>query len=183
MRQPWEGAGKAHEDVALAFLPSEDVGPQLGAALRALEGKRVFLAPFADGRTGDGRLIGRQTGHSGLTVTTRDDVPAWCSAHLAKLLERAGVELVPGGGDLVVSGTVRRFLVEEGDDFVGTVLLQLTVTDGAGRTVWTGQEIGTSSHRGRTYKLENYLEALSDSYLHALDAWWRDPAFTSAVGK
>jgi hypothetical protein len=116
-------------------------------------------------------------------VTTRDDVGSWCSQQLTSLLGKAGVELVPSGADLAISGKVRRFFVDEGDDYVGTVILQITVTDATGREVWSGQAAGAATNWGRTYKAQNYLETLSDAFLRAFDSWLTDPRFAIALGK
>lgn len=163
------------EGVSLRWKPTEEVGGVLSAASRAFQGKKVTVKPFEDARE-EKELIGKNVeDEKPKLVTTHDDVGAWCAARLAAILREAGTPVVDADADLVITGKVTSFMVEEGDHYRGRVSVRLQVADGAGKELWAGAVSGSSKRFGRSYKEENYMETLSDAYLAALDAFFNDP--------
>lgn len=170
------GASKL-DGVPLRWKPTESTAAVLNQAARAFRGKKVQVVPFTDARE-DHALVGRNTeDRTPKDVTTRDDVGAWCSSRLVHLLKQAGVPVADEGAELVVSGQVTRFMVDEDDRYRGAVTLELSVRDTAGTELWSGD----SDHFGRSYKEENYMEGLSDSFLRAASGLFTDPALGSKL--
>jgi len=169
------GAPRPLDGVTLRWKPTESTAKALNEAARAFRERKVQVLPLTDARD-DRALIGRNTeDRTPKDVTTRDDVGAWCASRLAELLEQAGVPVVAEGAELVVSGQVTRFMVDEGDHYLGAVTLKLSVRDAKGQELWTGVVSGDSDHFGRSYKEENYMEGLSDSFLGAASGLFTDP--------
>jgi hypothetical protein len=170
-------------DVPLNWKPTDETGELLGALSRDFRTKKVQVEPFTDARD-DKKLIGRNTESSSQrVVTTRDDAGAWCATQLSALLRQAGVPVVTDHADLVVSGKVTRFMVEEKDTYQGTVALDLTVKNAKGKQLWSGLVTGEGKRWGRSYKEENYMEALSDSLVRALTAFATESKLQPALEK
>lgn len=159
-------------NVGLRFRPDDPVELYAQAAARALGGRKIVVAPFQDGRpTAERQLLGRVSG-SDRDVTTRDDAARFCTGQLRQLLTNGGVEVVEEGGDLTISATVQRFLVEEQGTSVvsaydGAVVLEVSVVDAARKPVWRGLALGAASQHGAKYQVENYHEASSDALQRA----------------
>jgi hypothetical protein len=167
--------------VPLRWKPTDSAAGAVNAASRTFQGKRVRVVPSTDARE-EVRLIGRNVeDRAPREVTTREDVGAWCSGQLVELLRRAGVQVVTEGADLVVSGQVVGFFVEEDDRYRGAVSLKLSVSDPEGGERWSGQILGDSDRFGRSYKYENYMETLSDALLHAAEAFFGAQGLEKAI--
>jgi len=167
--------------VPLRWKPTASTANVLNEAARAFRERKVQVVTFTDGRE-DRALIGRNTEDKvAKDVTTSDDVGAWCAGRLSELLKQAGVPVVNEGAELVVSGKVTRFMVDETDSYRGNVALRITVSDPAGQEVWSGLVSGDSDHFGRSYKEENYMEGLSDSFLQAASGLFSDPALIARL--
>lgn len=168
------GAAKL-DGVPLRWKPTESTAKVLNQAARAFREKKVQVLPFTDARE-DRALVGRNTeDKTPRDVTTRDDVGGWCSTRLSALLKQAGVPVVTERAELVISGEVTRFMVDESDRYRGAISLKLSVRDAAGQELWSGLVSGDSDHFGRSYKEENYMEGLSDSFLGAASGLFTDP--------
>ncbi len=166
---------KPLEGIPLRWKPTDSTAKVLNEAARTFRDRKVQVVPFTDTRD-DHALVGRNTeDEKPRNVTTRDDVGAWCSTQLAELLKQAGVTVVSEGGDLVFSGEVTRFMVDEGDRYRGTVSLKVSARDGQGKEIWRGLVSGDNDRFGRSYKADNYMETLSDSLLAAVNGLFSDP--------
>jgi hypothetical protein len=174
------GASKLNS-VPLRFTPTDSVAAAVNQAARVFRGRKVEVEPFTDVREDKG-LIGRNSEDDRpKDVTTREDVGGFCAARLHDLLRQAGVEVVAQGGDLVISGDVSRFMVEETDRYRGTVTLRLAVRDASGNELWSGQLSGDSDRFGRSYKYDNYMETLSDALLRLSAAFFGDAELGKAI--
>jgi hypothetical protein len=69
------------------------------------------------------------------------------------------------------------------DLYKGDVRMVVTLTDANGKSLWTGTTGGSASRFGRSYKAENYFEALSDSLIEATYNLLRNPGFHDALVK
>jgi hypothetical protein len=169
------------DGVSLRFKPTDESGPVLKDLSRVFKAKKVTVQPFTDARQ-DKQLIGRNTQKSTpRDVTTKDDVGAWCSGQLSELLSQAGVAVVPEGGELVITGQVTRFMMDEENTYRGVVALNLTVKNAEGTELWSGLVAADAKRWGRSYKEENYMETLSDAFLRAVSALLTDPALSSKL--
>jgi hypothetical protein len=175
------------DDLRLVMTPSESTRPAATALAAAFGHRSVRVEPFDDardstwhvGRYDDG-LNTREHGRN-LTVSTHGDVAGFCRAQLVELLRGGGVPVVETGGDLVLSGAVERFFVEEDEKYVGSVTLDLKVADPAGKVLWSGKAIGFKRKWGRSFKADNYMETLSDALLTAFTSWAETSALVEAV--
>lgn len=174
-------AKKLLENIPLEWKPTSKVTV---AATPALSGKKVQLGAFGDTRA-DKTLIGknREEERSGtvLPVSTVTDVPAWVTTQLKYLLKQNGIDVVDSGGDLVLDGDVQQFFVDETDSYRASIGLHLRLRDNAGTAVWETSLNANESRFGRSYKLENYCEVLSDALINVAGALLKNGEFRSAV--
>jgi len=163
------------DGIPLRWKPTDDTSQLLSDVSRTFKLRKVKVKPFTDMRE-DKQLIGRNTeDETPRTVTTQDDVGAWCSTQLSGLLREAGVPVVDEGAQLVISGKVTRFMVDEAETYRGAIAMLVTVQDAKGKQLWSGVVTGESKRWGRSYKADNYMEALSDAYVRAATAFVTDP--------
>ena len=85
--------------------------------------------------------------------------------------------VVDSGATHVLKAELKQFYVEEIDTYKGDVRMAVTLTNAAGTPVWQGITEGSASRFGRSYKAENYYEALSDSLIEATTNLVRNPGF------
>jgi len=57
------------------------------------------------------------------------------------------------------------------------VEVQLTVVDRDGNTIWKGLASGEATRFGRSYKIENYYEVLSDAVVNTVSSMLRSAEF------
>jgi hypothetical protein len=197
------------ENVPLAWRPTSQVAAHSGvvdsspsgvtsAAPATMEGvggasavatpplaRRIQILAFTDTRKNP-TLVGenREDADKGtiLPVTTRDDVAAWCSERVRETLKQLGFEVVDAGGDVVLSASVVRFFVVETSTYQGEVGLKIDLKSNDGTVLWSGLANGATTRFGRSYKLENYQEVISDSLLDAVQKLAEHPAFVRAIG-
>lgn len=163
------------EDVPLEFRATDSIAGVISDAASAFKTRKVTVKPFTDERD-DKKLIGRNLqDEKPRLVTTKDDVGAWCSTQFTSILRDAGVPVVQSGAELVITGKVTRFQVDEKDVYKGVVALLITVQDAKGKELWSGLVTGEAKRWGRSFKDENYLESLSDALVRAIDGFFGDP--------
>lgn len=114
-------------------------------------------------------------------VTTVDSVGRFVSRHLASLFAQAGY--VSGGANAarVLSGRVSKFFVREHNLYRATVILHLTVSNRRGKVLWRGTVWGANKTFGRSYRLYNYNQVLSDAVVNAADKLLKNPALRAAL--
>ncbi|HVO17977.1 MAG TPA: hypothetical protein VMU15_01895 [Anaeromyxobacter sp.] len=175
------GASKL-ENVKLQWRPTDEPGDVMVKAAKAFKSKKVQVAPFTDSRENKALIGQNNQDKTPRDVTTTDDVGAWCATQMAGLLKRAGVAVVSEGGDVVISGQVMSFMVDERDVYQGTIVLNLAVS-GGGKQIWADAVSGSSKRWGRTYKEDNYMETLSDALSRASEAFFGDAKLSEALAK
>jgi len=116
-------------------------------------------------------------------VTTKDDVGAWVSDNLRSVLQKAGLNIVESGGQVIVGGEIRALFSTETNRYNTDVTLRITVHNAAGKVIWSGIALGHDSHFGRSYKAENYYQNLSDGVMDALHNLLTNKDFMAAVAK
>jgi hypothetical protein len=103
-------------------------------------------------------------------VTTTDDVGAFVSTHMRGLFGQAGLKVVDSNGTVTIKGEVRQFFVRETDTYNSTVVVHVAIVDRDGHTLWSGLASGDAKRFGRSYKLENYYEVLSDAIVNTVSS-------------
>src|SRR6202050_535781 len=113
-------------------------------------------------------------------VTTSSDVAAFLTDHLKETLQHAGLTIVDGAGDVSITGEIRQFFVTETSMYRGEVSVLLHVKNSAGKEIWMGVIGGAAGRFGRSYRLDNYQEAMSDMVLQAAYNLPARPGFREA---
>jgi hypothetical protein len=114
-------------------------------------------------------------------VTTNDDVGAFVGNHMRELFERAGLKTVDSNGEVMIKGEVKQFFVSETSTYKSEVVVHLTVVGRDGQTLWSGLASGDATRFGRSYKLENYYEVLSDAVVNTVSSMLQSPEFQRAL--
>jgi hypothetical protein len=114
-------------------------------------------------------------------VTTSADVGAFVTTHMRELFERAGLKTVDGNGAVTIKGEVKQFFVRETNSYRSGIAVHLTVVGRDGRTLWSGLAAGDASRFGRSYRLENYYETLSDAVVNTVSSMLQSAEFQKAL--
>jgi Uncharacterized lipoprotein len=116
-------------------------------------------------------------------VTTTDDVGAFVSTHMRELFDRAGLKTVDSDGAVIVKGEVTHFFVEETSTYQAEVAVHLTLVSSSGKKLWSGTASGDAKRFGRSYKLENYYETLSDALINTTTSLLRSDELQKALSE
>jgi uncharacterized lipoprotein YajG len=167
------------EGIPLVWKPKIGLG---GIHASELANVKVEFLPFKDVRKNP-RVIAqnREKKNEPRSVTTRDDVGAFVRKHVKSSLAAAGLNVVESDGEVKIGGEVQSFWVNETNRYYANVKLGVTVINRAGKVLWTGVASGSAKHMGRSYKAENYYEALSDAVLGATHQLATNPGFRAAL--
>jgi len=114
-------------------------------------------------------------------VTTTDDVGAFVSDHMRDLFDHSGLKTVDSGADVIIKGEVKRFFVRETSTYQSELAVHLTVVGRDGQTLWSGIATGDATRFGRSYKLENYYEVLSDAVVNTVSSMLQSAEFQKAL--
>jgi hypothetical protein len=162
----WAG-DKDMKGVPLAWTPTSTLAESMGPLnLLPLAKAKIWIKPFTDARP-DKAVVGENQEKSiPHTVSTKDDVAAFLGEHMAGLYREAGLPMAskPEEATVTLSVEVLRCKVTEKDTYKGELSLMIQVESG-GKAVWRGTMMGEASRWGRSYKLENYYEAICDSLM------------------
>jgi hypothetical protein len=141
------------------------------------------VATFTDARA-EPKLIGQnREEREPRKVVTVNDVAAFVSDRMRQMATNVGIAVVDTGGTHVLSGEVKQFFADETKRYNGEVLLDLTLKDASGKTLWAGTASGSATRFGRSYKADNYYEVLSDALLQAGYAVLGNSTFHDALAK
>lgn len=114
-------------------------------------------------------------------VTTTDDVGSYVSTHMRELFDRAGLKTVDSNGTVIIKGDVTQFFVRETSLYRSAVAVHLTVVGADGKVRWSGTASGEAKRFGRSYKLENYYEVLSDAIVNTVSSMLQSAQFQRAL--
>jgi predicted RNA-binding protein with PUA domain len=143
---------------------------------------RIAFLPLVDNRKDKGLLGENREKPQVRFVQTPDAVAPFVSAHLLDLMKEPGLPVTDkaDGATLVVSGELLRFSVIEKDTYEGEFRALLQIRSGD-KLVWKGMAVGRATRFGRSYKLENYHEVLSDCLVEAASRLLSDEVFVSVL--
>jgi hypothetical protein len=165
------------EHVPLQWRPTSEL--RLGVV--QLSQARIQFLAFQDIRSNK-ELIGENVeDDKPKPVTTSDDVGAFVGTHFRELFDHAGMKTVDSDGDVTIRGEITQFYVRESSTYNSEVGVRLTVADRAGKTLWSGLASGDAERFGRSYKLENYYEVLSDAIVNTVSSSLDSAPFQSAL--
>ena len=141
----------------------------------------IQVEPFQDARANPETIGENREDEAPKPVTTNDDVGAFVSRHLRDLLDKGGLKTVDSDGAVIIKGEVEQFFVRETSTYKSTVAIHLTVMSRDGQTLWSGTASGDATRFGRSYKLENYYEVLSDALVNTVSSMLQSPEFQKAL--
>ncbi|WP_257307135.1 hypothetical protein [Geothrix campi] len=150
--------------------------------LTPFTGKKIVFLPITDTRK-DKAVIGENQEKAQVRyVSTSDDVPAYLAKQMLEQMQGVGLPVVdkPTAGSPVVSCELVRFSVIETGTYQGELRLIVQVKAGE-KVVWRGMVSGKATRFGRSYKLENYHEVLSDTVMDVLTRLLSDEVFMSVL--
>jgi hypothetical protein len=165
------------EQVPLQWKPTSQL--QLGTM--QMPQTPIQFETFQDARDNKGAIGENLEDEKSRPVTTTDDVGAFVSSHMRALFDRAGLKTVDSNGAVLVKGEVKGFYVRETNTYKSEVEVHLTVVDRDGKTLWSGLASGEATRFGRSYKLENYYEALSDAIVNTVSSMLQSAQFQAAL--
>ena len=163
-------------DVALVWKPTETLTSTGGVAPT-----RIEFTQLGDPADQPKLIAENREDKEPKPVTTKDDVGGFVTSQARRIFTESGWTTVDQGGDVVLSGEVRRFFVEETDTYKGSVVLHIVARSRSGRVLWDGVVSGAASTFGRSYSMENYSEVLSDSLLRAVSSLIDNADFHKAL--
>lgn len=164
-------------NVPLQWRPTTDL--RLGAM--QMSQVPVQFDVFRDARA-DKQAIGEnREDQTPKTVTTKDDVGSFVSTHMRQLFESAGMKTVDNGGAVKIKGEVTQFFVRETSLYRSEVAVHLTVVGRDGKVLWSGTASGEAKRFGRSYKLEDYYEVLSNAIVNTVSSMLQSAQFQKTL--
>ncbi|MHA6204036.1 hypothetical protein ACXU4B_06425 [Dyella soli] len=174
-------ASKDLNNIPLVWSPTQSFAEFGAIDLNGLGNVKVQFNRFTDVRKNQALIAENHEKAQVRQVTTRDDVATYVTDHVKETFGKAGLSVVDSGGDVVVSGEIRDFFVNETDQYVGSITIYTTVTDAAGKVLWQGIAGGGATNFGRSYKADNYYETLSNAVLKTSNSMLNSPGFHHAL--
>jgi hypothetical protein len=165
------------DHVPLKWKPTSDL--QLGTMQMSLTS--IQFEPFSDIRDNKEAIGENVEKEPPKPVTTTDNVGAFVGTHMRELFDKAGLKTVDSGGSVTVKGEVKQFFVREDSTYKSEVVIHLTVVGHDGKTLWTGLVSGDATRFGRSYKLENYYEVISDAIVNTVSSMLGSAEFQKAL--
>ena len=169
------------ENILLDWRPTEYKAP--AAVIRhSLASLSLHCLPFIDKRTMDTAIIGKNVEHTKeKTVTTCESVAQWCRQHFSEMLHTAGAQLSDDSSAISIRATIDRFFVTEGNTYEGVACMTFQVMDGAGGRLYDKTIENKASNWGRSFKVQNYQETLSNVLVSVYKTLLEDENFLRAI--
>lgn len=143
---------------------------------------KIALLPLVDQRKDKGQLGENLEKPQARFISTSEAVAPYVTAKLIHLMKETGLPISDKGegASIEVSGELLRFGVIEKETYKGEFRALLQVHS-SGKLVWKGMAVGRASRFGRSYKLENYHEVLSDCIVEAVSRLLSDETFVRVL--
>ena len=174
-------AAKLHMDVPLVWKPTNDTYVIVTSNLANLYSKKLSIKSFTDKRDNIFEIGMYVEDDKNLAVTTKDNVAIWYTEKFKAIFHQYGLNIVESNPDVILNGEILHLYVTEDKLYNASAGLKITALDPAGNILWQGVTSGTAKRFGRSYKLENYYESLSDAYLEAVQGLLKDNGFIKAL--
>jgi hypothetical protein len=165
------------EHVPLVWKPTSDL--QLGTT--QMSAAPIQFETFTDSRANKAAIGENDEDNTPKPVTTPDDVGAFVSGHMRELFNHAGLKTVDSNAAVTIKGEITQFYARETSTYNSQLAVRLTVVGHDGRTLWTGLASGDATRFGRSYKLENYYEVLSDAIVNTVSSMLQSAQFQTAL--
>lgn len=152
-------------DKELVWKPTTKLGELANLTFEQLKTSKIKIEQFKDARTitpltrvGENK---EDDGKGFFPVETKSNISEFVTSHFSNTLLDIGANITQEKSDYVLSGEIKEYFVTEKDTYQTTLTLHLVLKK-SGKRVWDGVIFGTNTRFGRSYKLENYMESLSD---------------------
>ena len=172
---------KELEGIPLVWKSTTQIGEAGAIDLTGIQQTKIQVNGLTDSRESTNLIGENREEDRARKVTTSDNVATWCTSRLKTLLGQFGLDVVDSDGDVIVRGEIKRFFVAETSTYEGDVGLKIEVVSKDGKTLWSGMAGGTATRFGRSYKADNYYEALSDSLVDAVENLVKNGGFRAAL--
>lgn len=155
-------APKSLEAIELQWKATTDLKEVRAANLASIVSS-IAIPTFKDSRKVEpANKIGENTeGKIPLPVTTKSDVSQFVTDNVKEIFRKSGLNLADAKADYTLNGEIVDYFVTETNNYNGNLKINLTLLK-ADKPIWKGTVVGTNKRFGRSYKLDNYLESLSD---------------------
>jgi hypothetical protein len=167
------------EHVHLQWKPTSD----LGLSAREMSQVPIQFEIFQDVRDNKELIGENREDDKPKPVSTTDDVGGFVSSHMRELFDHGGLKTVDSNAAVTIKGEVMQFFVRETSTYKTEVAVHLTVVGSDGKTLWSGVASGAATRFGRSYKLENYYEVLSDAIVNTVSSMLQSPEFQKALSQ
>jgi hypothetical protein len=164
----------------LTWMPTESSHDLGTTAEQVFHGQTVSLS-VVDTRQNTGRIGENREESEPRPVATTDNVAQFLGQNYATVLRQDGVQVVPSSATRILRIELAEFWVAEKNTYQGSIRLQVTLANGAGKVLWKGNAQGTSNRWGRSFEQENYLQTFSDASLDALRSLLMNTDFQAGV--
>lgn len=172
------------KDVNLKFKPTSTLSDYDNLDLSGLSKVSLSLGNFTDERE-DKNLIGENKEEEDkgkvLPVTTATPVDQFLKETFSKLFKDVGVKI----NDLspkVLEINIIKFYAEERNLYKAEVWLDIKIKK-ENSILWEDRVMGNARRFGRSYKLDNYLEVLSDAIIDLFASLFQNGKFLEALKK
>lgn len=170
------------KDVDLKYKPTSSLADYDNLDLSGLYNVSISLGDFIDERE-DKNLIGenREDEEKGkiLPVTTATPVKDFLKDVFSKLFRDTGIK-INESSPKVLEVRIIKFFVEERNLYKAEVWLDIKLLKGE-TVLWEDRVMGSAKRFGRSYKLDNYLESLSDAILDSFASLFQNRKFLDAI--
>lgn len=174
-------AAGLHSDVPLVWKPTSDLYRNETTTQTGLYSNKYKIMPFEDNRENKKQIAKNVEGNTEKFVTTSDNIANWCGSRFKAILKQHGFNIVEDKESIIIKGDILQFYVTEDKLYKADVGIKITAENTAGKILWQGVMTGKSKRFGRSYKLENYYETLSDAYLEAISSLLRNQEFRTSL--
>lgn len=158
-----------HSGVELTWKATTDLTETAKMDLSKMSEAKIKVEKLSDARTiKPATRVGEYSENPAevLPVDTKSDVSEFITANLKNTLTKVGLDVADKNTQYTLTGEIKEFYVTETNTYKGNVLIKFILKKGD-KVVWSGPIQGINKRFGRTYKLDNYMESLSDSVLDA----------------
>ncbi len=127
----------------------------------------------------------------GENVEEKEAVPVYTPSNVADFLTRTlnsqfkslGLDMADSGAARELHGELRELWVTEKSSYNGVIRVKFTVTDTAGKELWSAVVSGVGENWGRSLKPDNYNETVCNAILQLIANVVKEPGFRAALKK
>jgi len=151
--------------------------------LTGLSSVTLKIERLTDKRQETNKIGENQEKDQFIPVMTDSDVGTFCSDIANKEVQAFGIKIGTENPTHILSGDIVDFFVTERSTYVGSVGVRFTLKNASGDILWEGLVKGSSTRFGRSLKVDNYQETISDSLYYLFQQLAKEQAFWNALRK